>query len=95
MSDDALWYEAALLVGLTNALNVVADAPLAVLEPAQPAVSPGGPPIRYLTDIRYRADLPAIREAVFSKRLPASTLVAVSALAHPDWLIEVEAIAVV
>jgi len=37
MSDDALWYEAALLVGLTNALNVVADAPLAVLEPAQPA----------------------------------------------------------
>jgi len=42
MSDDALWYEAALLVGLTNALNVVADAPLAVLEPAQPAVSPGG-----------------------------------------------------
>ena len=37
MSDDALWYEAALLVGLTNALNVVADAPLAALEPAQPA----------------------------------------------------------
>jgi len=49
----------------------------------------------YLTDIRYRADLPGIREAVFGKRLPASTLVAVSALAHPDWLIEVEAIAVV
>src|SRR5213594_4680064 len=37
MSDDALWYEAALVVGVTNALNVVADAPLAVLEPAQPA----------------------------------------------------------
>jgi len=36
MSDDALWYEAALLVGLTNALNVVADAPLAALEPARP-----------------------------------------------------------
>ena len=49
----------------------------------------------YLTDIRYRADLPAIREAIFGKKLPASTLVAVSALAHPDWLIEVEAIAVV
>jgi len=27
--------------------------------------------------------------------IAASTLVAVSALAHPDWLIEVEAIAVV
>src|SRR2546428_6054794 len=37
MSDDALWSEAALLVGLPNALNVVADAPLAALEPAQPA----------------------------------------------------------
>ena len=49
----------------------------------------------YLTDIRYRADLPSIREAIFGKKLPASTLVAVPALAHPDWLIEVEAIAVV
>jgi len=49
----------------------------------------------YLTDIRYRADLVAIREAVFGKKLPASTLVAVQALAHPDWLIEVEAIAVI
>jgi len=35
MTDDALWYEAALLVGITNALNVVADAPLAALEPAE------------------------------------------------------------
>ena len=34
LTDDALWYEAALLVGITNALNVVADAPLAALEPA-------------------------------------------------------------
>ena len=48
----------------------------------------------YLTDIRYRADLPPIREEFFGKKLPASTLVQVSALAHPDWLIEVEAIAV-
>ena len=37
MTDDALWYEAALLVGVTNALNVVADSPLAGLEPARPA----------------------------------------------------------
>jgi len=34
MTDDALWYEAALVVGITNALNVVADAPLEALEPA-------------------------------------------------------------
>ncbi len=37
MADDALWYEAALLVGVTNALNVVADSPLAALEPASPS----------------------------------------------------------
>jgi alkylhydroperoxidase/carboxymuconolactone decarboxylase family protein YurZ len=36
MTDDALWYEAALLVGITNAINVVADAPLASLEPPDP-----------------------------------------------------------
>ena len=49
----------------------------------------------YLTDIRHRADLVPIREEFFGKKGPASTLVAVAALAHPDWLIEVEAIAVV
>ncbi len=48
----------------------------------------------YLTDIRYRADLVPIREEFFGKKSPASTLVQVAALAHPDWLIEVEAIAV-
>ena len=35
MTDDALWYEAALVVGITNALNVVADSPLASLEAAE------------------------------------------------------------
>ena len=49
----------------------------------------------YLTDIRYRADLVPIREEFLGKKGPASTLVQVSALAHPDWLIEVEAIAVI
>ena len=47
----------------------------------------------YMSDIRYRADLGPIRQEFFSKT-PASTLVEVSALAHPDWLIEIEAIAV-
>ena len=37
MADDAPWYEAALLVGVTNALNVVADSPLESLEPAFPS----------------------------------------------------------
>ncbi len=48
----------------------------------------------YLTDIRHRADIVPVREEFFGRKLPASTLVAVAALAHPDWLIEVEAIAV-
>ena len=49
----------------------------------------------FLTDIRHRADIVPIREEFFGKKLPASTLVGVTALAHPDWLIEVEAIAVI
>ncbi len=49
----------------------------------------------YLTDIRHRAELQPVRAEFFGTKRPASTLVAVAALAHPDWLIEVEAIAVV
>jgi enamine deaminase RidA (YjgF/YER057c/UK114 family) len=48
----------------------------------------------YVTDIRYRADLAPIRQEFFGPKAPPSTLVEVSSLAHPDWLIEVEAIAV-
>jgi len=49
----------------------------------------------YLTDIRHRADLLPVREEFFGAKTPASTLVAVTALARPEWLIEVEAIAVI
>src|SRR5215468_5369768 len=49
----------------------------------------------YLTDIRHRADFAAVREEFFGKKMPAHTLVAVAALAHPDFLIEIEAIAVI
>jgi enamine deaminase RidA (YjgF/YER057c/UK114 family) len=50
----------------------------------------------YLTDIRHRADYGPIREEFFgkNKKMPASTLVAVTALAQPEFLIEIEAIAV-
>src|SRR5262245_6463013 len=48
----------------------------------------------YLTDIRHRADLIPVREEFFGKKGPASTLVAVAALAMPEWLIEIEAVAV-
>jgi 2-iminobutanoate/2-iminopropanoate deaminase len=48
----------------------------------------------YLTDIRHRADYGPIREEFFGKRMPAHTLVAVAALAQPEFLIEIEAVAV-
>jgi len=47
-----------------------------------------------VTDIRHRADYAAIREEFFGKKMPASTMVAVAALAQPEFLIEVEAVAV-
>ena len=36
MSGDALWYEAAMVVGITNALNVVADGLGALMAPVKP-----------------------------------------------------------
>ena len=48
----------------------------------------------YLTDIRHRADYGPIREEFFGKKMPAHTLVAVAALAQPEFLIEIEAVAV-
>jgi enamine deaminase RidA (YjgF/YER057c/UK114 family) len=49
----------------------------------------------YLIDMRHRAEFAAIRAEFFGAKMPASTLVAISALAFPDFLIEIEAIAVV
>ena len=48
----------------------------------------------YLTDIRYRTDYGPIRAEFFGPKMPAHTLVAVAALAQPEFLIEVEAVAV-
>jgi enamine deaminase RidA (YjgF/YER057c/UK114 family) len=49
----------------------------------------------FLVDIRHRADMAAIREEFFGKKGPASTLIGVTALAQPGWLLEIEAIAVI
>jgi 2-iminobutanoate/2-iminopropanoate deaminase len=49
----------------------------------------------YLTDMRHRLELAPVREEFFGKKAPASTMVQISALAHPDWMIEIEAIAVI
>jgi len=49
----------------------------------------------YLTDMSHRAELAPIGEEFFGKKAPASTMVQISALAYPGWMIEVEAIAVI
>ena len=49
----------------------------------------------YVVDARYRPEYRAVREEFFGGKGPASTMIEVSALAHPDYLIEVEAIAVI
>jgi enamine deaminase RidA (YjgF/YER057c/UK114 family) len=48
----------------------------------------------YLTDIAYRAPVAEVRARVMGDARPTSTLVAVSALATPDYLVEIEAVAV-
>lgn len=48
----------------------------------------------FVTDMQCRNDYALVRQEFYPERFPASTLVEVSALAHPDWLIEIEAIAV-
>ncbi len=49
----------------------------------------------YVTDVRHRPEFREVRDEFFGVRGPASTLVEVSKLSHPDYLIEVEAIAIV
>lgn len=47
----------------------------------------------YLTDMRFRGDYAPIREEFFGRKLSADTMVAVAALALPEFLIKVEATA--
>lgn len=49
----------------------------------------------FATDIRFRDTINQIRTEVFKAPYPASTQVAVVALADPDWLVEIEAVAFV
>lgn len=70
-----------------------------VLEAAGGRATDVGRMVVYVTDITdYRRSLPEIGaryRAVFGKHFPAMSLVAVSALVHPEALVEVEATAVV
>jgi reactive intermediate/imine deaminase len=47
----------------------------------------------FLTDIGARPAINEVRKRYFGDARPASTLVEVSALAHPDALVEIEAVA--
>jgi 2-iminobutanoate/2-iminopropanoate deaminase len=49
----------------------------------------------FLVDIADRPALAGVRGRYLTAEPPASTLVAVTALAHPDYLIEIEAVAAV
>ena len=49
----------------------------------------------YLVDIAARPAIAEVRGRYLAAEPPASTLVAVTALAHPDYLIEIEAVAAV
>jgi reactive intermediate/imine deaminase len=49
----------------------------------------------FVTEMSQLAELRAIRGKYYGKNAPASTLVQIGKLAHPDLMIEIEAIAVV
>lgn len=51
----------------------------------------------FVTDIEYKTTVHRIRSEMFGEagHLPASTLAVVSALANPDWLVEMDGIALV
>ncbi len=48
----------------------------------------------FITDMRRFSEIHEVRAQYFKKDFPASTLVQVSALASPDLMIEIEAVAV-
>ena len=49
----------------------------------------------YLTDFSRRQELGALRARLFGSHAPVSTAVQVSRLAVPEWMIEIECVAVI
>jgi len=85
--------------GVANPGNLRAQA-IACFKNVQAQIEAGGGTLAdivrlnvYLTDLRYVVDYRAARTEVFGDLKVASTLVGVTELAHPDFMIEVEAIA--
>ena len=73
-----------------------------VMENLKAMVEAGGGTLRdvvkltiFLTDIRYYEIISEVRAQYFEEVYPASTLVEVSRLVRLEWMLEIEAIAVV
>ena len=49
----------------------------------------------YVTGIEYYPTVIEVRNEFFPGELPASTLIVVTGLFHPDWMLEVEGIAAI
>lgn len=47
----------------------------------------------YVTDMKYRSELHEARSRYIKGVPPASTLVSITALAHPDYMLEIEVVA--
>lgn len=67
----------------------------AVLEAAGSGLDKVGKVTVFTTDLKYRPIIHEMRSKVFAEAgtLPASTLAVVTSLANPDWLVEIEAVA--
>jgi enamine deaminase RidA (YjgF/YER057c/UK114 family) len=68
---------------------------LAVLEAAGGSLENLVMTTTYLTDIGYRAAFGEVRARYYGREVPASTLVVVTSLANPEFLVEVDGIAVI
>ncbi len=81
--------------------DVVAQATLALEHVARGLRAAGAEPSHvtkvtiYVRNMEDRVKIVPLRARFFGDALPASTIVEVSKLAHPDLLIEIEAIAVI
>lgn len=65
----------------------------AILEEAEGSMSDIVMLTTFLTDMDDYADFVAVRAEFISPPYPAATLVEVSSLVRPEWLVEVEAVA--
>jgi len=67
----------------------------AIIEEAGGSISDIVKMTTFLTDMANYADFVAVRGEFLKPPYPAATLVEVSSLVRPEWLLEVEAIAVI